>query len=404
MSELTELEKNYCAKNLSSLQKEAALQYPKVRNKLDNIPFHQHQKQIEAGERFKLLYLADIDIFNSPIDLKVFDLVIVDDAHLSSAHKYNRISECNQVIVFGDTSFRSSISNTLMKRIDKGSLSYLPYRYVKVSTRFQNNWNVRNQYIYEFSPLIEVKAIESIAEFATMIVNLIYRNAQKTVNIVIADLETQRAFYTEIVMKLKRYFSDVEIVNILSWNIRIINASQEGTRYVHEIYLYYPDLESFDYQNQALIFRNFTVARDKIVLLYLQGKNAQENESKRQTIENLIGTSTQEAKKLEGVAKLFFDRLVKKGLKPEPGFGAFDIIIKGIKPVGIIILEKSNGKSLSLIDIYHFYYEQYQKNGWFVKMIFTSDLINQFNSTVNAFIKEMKEQCDNQEIVLHEEF
>ncbi len=404
LSELTELEKNYCAKNLSSLQKEAALQYPKVRNKLDNIPFHQHQKQIEAGERFKLLYLADIDIFNSPIDLKVFDLVIVDDAHLSSAHKYNRISECNQVIVFGDTSFRSSISNTLMKRIDKGSLSYLPYRYVKVSTRFQNNWNVRNQYIYEFSPLIEVKAIESIAEFATMIVNLIYRNAQKTVNIVIADLETQRAFYTEIVMKLKRYFSDVEIVNILSWNIRIINASQEGTRYVHEIYLYYPDLESFDYQNQALIFRNFTVAQDKIVLLYLQGKNAQENESKRQTIENLIGTSTQEAKKLEGVAKLFFDRLVKKGLKPEPGFGAFDIIIKGIKPVGIIILEKSNGKSLSLIDIYHFYYEQYQKNGWFVKMIFTSDLINQFNSTVNAFIKEMKEQCDNQEIVLHEEF
>ena len=163
-------------------------------------------------------------------------------------------------------------------------------------------------------------------------------------------------------------------------------------------------MESFDYQNQALIFRNFTVAQDKIVLLYLQGKNAQENESKRQTIENLIGTSNQEAKKLEGVAKLFFDRLVKKGLKPEPGFGAFDIIIKGIKPVGIIILEKSNGKSLSLIDIYHFYYEQYQKNGWFVKMIFTSDLINQFNSTVNAFIKEMKEQCDNQEIVLHEEF
>ena len=272
LSELTELEKNYCAKNLSSLQKEAALQYPKVRNKLDNIPFHQHQKQIEAGERFKLLYLADIDIFNSPIDLKVFDLVIVDDAHLSSAHKYNRISECNQVIVFGDTSFRSSISNTLMKRIDKGSLSYLPYRYVKVSTRFQNNWNVRNQYIYEFSPLIEVKAIESIAEFATMIVNLIYRNTQKTVNIVIADLETQRAFYTDIVMILNRYFSDVEIVNILSWNIRIINASQEGTRYVHEIYLYYPDLESFDYQNQALIFRNFTVAQDKIVLLYLQGK------------------------------------------------------------------------------------------------------------------------------------
>lgn len=404
LEDLMELEKNYCAKNLEHLQKEAALQYPKVRNKLDNIPFHQHQKQIEAGERFKLLYLADIDIFNSSIDLKAFDLVIVDDAHLSSAHKYNRISECNQVIVFGDTSFRSSISNTLMKRIDKGSISYLPYRYVKVSTRFQNDWNVRNQYIYEFSPLIETKAIESIAEFATMIVNFIYRNTQKTVNIVIANPETQRTFYTEIVMKLKRYFSDVEIVNILSWNIRIINASTEGTRYVHEIYLYYPDLESFDYQNQSLIFRNFTVAQDKIVLLYLQGKNAQENENKRQVIENLIGTSTQEAKKLDGVAKLFFDKLAKKGLQPEPGFGAFDIIIKGAQPVGIIILEKGNGKSLSLIDKYHFYYEQYQKNGWFVKMIFTNALINQFNSTANSLIKEIKERSYSQEIVLTDEF
>ena len=93
------------------------------------------------------LYLADLNIFNSDLDVSRFDLVLIDDCHLSSTNKYDPINKCKQVILFGDKSFKSSVSNTLLQRIGDAPINQYLNRYVKMSPKFNNVWNNNNRYI-----------------------------------------------------------------------------------------------------------------------------------------------------------------------------------------------------------------------------------------------------------------
>ena len=87
---------------------------------------------VENAPHYKKLFIADIDVFNRMNDFSFFDLVIIDDAHLSTSNKYSNIYKASQVVIFGDASFQSSATNSLMQRNKNFTCIPLHKRYIEM--------------------------------------------------------------------------------------------------------------------------------------------------------------------------------------------------------------------------------------------------------------------------------
>lgn len=379
---------DYCTKNIIKLQ---AKEEKKVRTNISNIKFIEYNKIVEAYSKQPLVFLADLNIFNSNFNLEPFDLVIIDDGHLSSANKYTRIVECRQCIVFGDKYFRRSIVNTLMQRISDGAIISYRNRYVRMSSKFNNTWSNNNRYIYNYEAKIVKQKLNSVTHFALTVVDFFEHHKKHIINVVVCKEKTRRAVYSEIVAVLEHFYSSSEIIEILCYNIRIINALDEGSRYVNDIMVYYDDFVDMEKNQKELIFKNFVVVSSGIYIYYVGDKFEEHNNAILKDINETIGRSNNNIKKTTGISKLLYNKLKSKNIKAREGFGYFDIIIEEENTVALMIIGKSTTEDFSLLDEYNYYYREYQRYGWIVEIIYVGDLINHFDDTVNDIIKLSKE-------------
>lgn len=167
------------------------------------------------------VFFSDLDIFNGDLDLDPFDLVIIDDVHLSTSNKYGRLSECRQVIVFGDRLFQTSVSNALMKRLgDMCTISYYR-RYVLANSKFNNNWDYTNQYIYSYDNRYNIVMSDTFDDFIKDIFNRFKAHPKHIMNIIVAKEQTRRKVYTSVVNILMGSFlqkkSSISYVIILEF-------------------------------------------------------------------------------------------------------------------------------------------------------------------------------------------
>ena len=379
-------EQNFCLKNIQDIRK---LCLKKSKSKTVNAMFFEYNKNIDATIKYNNLYLADLNIFNSDLDLSKFDLVIIDDCHLSSANKYSRLDQCKQIIVLGDKSFQSSVSNSLLQRIGNDSVVKYANRYVKMTPKFNNVWNYVNRYIYSYETVVSINAISSLNMFAEKIVEYFIKNPKNIVNVIIGNEETRRELYVAIVTILNMSYSSADVIEILTYHIRLINVNEEGAKYVNDVFIYYTDFLEYDLLQKNLIFKNFVVVENTVQIFYLDSKN---NKSIEEDINKTMVKAVVNPKSSDGIAQIFKDDLNKKGIKVKTGFGKFDITIqKSSKhPIAIIIEGGTYNSSFSLIDDYHYYYRQYTSRGWDVKIISVYDLINNYDAILKKTISEIE--------------
>ena len=379
-------EQNFCLKNIQDIRK---LCLKKSKSKTVNAMFFEYNKNIDATIKYNNLYLADLNIFNSDLDLSKFDLVIIDDCHLSSANKYSRLDQCKQIIVLGDKSFQSSVSNSLLQRIGNDSVVKYANRYVKMTPKFNNVWNYVNRYIYSYETVVSINAISSLNMFAEKIVEYFIKNPKNIVNVIIGNEETRRELYVAIVTILNMSYSSADVIEILTYHIRLINVNEEGAKYVNDVFIYYTDFLEYDLLQKNLIFKNFVVVENTVQIFYLDSKN---NKSIEEDINKTMVKAIVNPKSSDGIAQIFKDDLNKKGIKVKTGFGKFDITIqKSSKhPIAIIIEGGTYNSSFSLIDDYHYYYRQYTSRGWDVKIISVYDLINNYDAILKKTISEIE--------------
>lgn len=378
---------DYCTKNILKLQSKDDR---KNKNINSNITFTDYNKIVESQSKFTKVFLADLNIFNSSLNLEPFDLVIIDDGHLSSANKYTRITECRQCIVCGDKYFRRSIVNTLMQRINEGAIISYRNRYITMSSKFNNIWSNNNRYIYNFDAKIVTKMLNSITHFALTVVDFFVKNESHIINVVVGSENTRRLVYSEIVKVLENFYSGNEITEILCYNIRIINALDEGSRFVNDVIVYYNDFIDLEKNQKELIFKNFVVVSDGIYIYYVGSKIEENNNKIAKDINQTIGRANNHIKKTNGISKLLFEKLKSKDLKVREGFGYFDVIIEESNTVAVMIVGKATSEDFSLLDEYNYYYREYQRHKWIVEIIYVGDLINHFDDTVDEIIKLSK--------------
>lgn len=382
-------EQNYCINNIIELKKIIS---KKGKPKAQNIPFYAYNKQVSNSIKYNNLFLADLNIFNSDFDVSKFDLVLIDDCHLSSANKYDPINHCKQVILFGDKSFKSSVSNTLLQRIGDAPINQYLNRYVKMSPKFNNIWTNNNRYIYSKETTIKTHSVNSIQEFAYSIVDYFTKNNNLVFDIVIGNEFTKRELYTAIVELLNMSYSAMEIIKILSYNIKLINANEDGSRYVNDVFIFYTDFIEYDLSAKNLIFKNFVVVENSVQIYYLSTKSDSTNKEILADIHKTIASSSVKPKYLDGIAKLFLADLQVRNVKATAGFGKLDIIVQldNKKSFAIIFEGTASNASTSLIDDYHYYYRQYVDRGWNIKIIYSYDLIDNYDNILSNTIQEIE--------------
>lgn len=379
---------DYCTQNIIALQKK---EERKSKVNIKEIKFTEYDKVISNAPKYTQVFLIDLNIFNSNFSLEPFDLVIIDDGHLSSANKYTRIKECKQCIVFGDKSFRRSIVNTLMQRIDDRSIIQYRNRYIRMSSKFNNLWTNNNRYIFNFDTKIVKQMVNSPAHFAQNVVTFFMKNTSHIINVVVGNEKSRREIYSNIVAELEKMYSNSEIIEILCYNIRIINALDEGSRYVNDVMVYYNDFLDMEVNQKELIFKNFIVVSSGIYIYYVGTKIETQNNEMLKDITLTIGRAHNIAKKSSGISKLLLSRLKEKELVVKEGFGYFDIIVEDKNTIAVMIIGRETSEDYSLLDEYNYYYREYQRNGWIVEIIYVGDLINHFEEAVNDIIRIAKE-------------
>lgn len=383
-------EKEYCKKNIEDLINNS----PDIRkiNSLINLKdFNAYNKIISSIYKNVNVFLCDLDIFNDNINLDLFDLVIIDDVHLSQASDYNRLYETKQVVVFGDKSFQTSVSNTLMIRLGSACSMHYRRRYVYGNTCFNNLWDYNNQYIYSYKEHCEIKQIETFEDFINDICMNFKNNTDHIINVVIAKESTRRVIYTTILKRLAESFSVEEVINILSYNIRILNALTEGNRYVNDVFIYFDDFKDLDDSVKELAFRNFIYVYDKVYLYYMKYRIEIDNLNIKKMVDKIISKAQMNYSTDDGIVYYVKNALKKnKQLKIENGFGCFDLIIKGDKVNAIMILGKDNFGLTTFLDDYLYYAKEYENRGWNIIKVFSLDLFNNFDQTIEKIIKEVK--------------
>lgn len=379
---------DYCTQNIKALQKP---EEKRNKSRLSNVRFDDYDRIVDILSKYVNIFLADINILNSGINLQLFDMVIIDDGHLSSANKYNRLSEVKQCIVFGDKSFQSSIVNTLMQRM--GEACIVPYhnRYIRMSSRFNNYWSNNNRYVYNFDTKITKQQLNSNLHFANTIVEFFEKNPSHIINVVVGSELTRRELYSKIVILLERNYSCDEIIQILCYNIRIINAINEGSRYVNDVMIYYNDFVNLEHRQKELIFKNFIVVSNNVYVYYVGTKFDDQNAALLKDINNTIGKTISTSKSIRGISKLLYDRLKENDVDVKDGFGYFDVLIDGKNTIAVMIIGKEQDDDYSLLDEYRYYYREYQRNGWIVEILYTGDLISRFDEVVEELVELSKE-------------
>lgn len=379
-------EASYCQKNLKELI-DASEEF--ISSSSLAIDFNDYNKIIKQKAKNTRLFYADLDIFNSNLDLQQFDLVIIDDVHLSSSNKYHRLTECNQVIVFGDKLFQTSVSNALMKRLgDDCSISY-HRRYLNASSKFDNKFDYNNQYIYTYNSKYEQKECDDFDAFIDDVFKRFKEKPKQIINILIANESTRRNIYTAIVSRLSETFNPEEINYILCYNIRILNALTEGNRYVNDVYVYFDDFKDLEESVKNLVFKNFITVHNDVIFYTIKNKLESENIRTASIIQQIIGTESDNYEVNTGIVPYVRQALINKKVNVVNGFGKFDLVLKGATTVGIMLLDKAHSNFTSFIDDYLYYHNEYEKRGWHVEIIYSNQLFQDFDSVINHLVKEV---------------
>lgn len=378
-------EERYCETNLSYLRKKST-----------NILFNKRtkKKKIVKGElenltHNKYIYIADIDTFNSIYDLGFFDLVLIDDAHLSTANKYTNLQNASQVIVFGDKSFQTSNTSSLMQKVKKEVVVSLHKRYVEMKSEFNNPWQIDNQYIYSPKLNINIKPLKSIENMVKTVVDEYkkYKDTtdKRTINIVVFKQTTRRIVYSILINILKDEFSLEEILKITNYGIRIISANGESTRLCDVIYLWYDDIKDLDFADKEIARRNYILAKKDINICY--GAKASEKQMLA-SIDEFIGKPHVIEHSIEGITKILYEKLINENINIELGPGYIDLIIKKPnKNIGIILYGKRTDNSYSIIDDYLYYVFEYRKRGWDIHLYCMEELFTNLDQVLNEIIK-----------------
>ena len=355
----------------------------RILNKVKKIPFNHYNKIINELINYKNVFLIDLNIFNSDIDYSQFDLVLVDDVNLSTSFKYNSIMDCNQVVLFGDSSQTINNSNSMFSIIPKRKVLHLPMGYMKDNPQYGNVLKEKNEYILDFKKTVSTIQFDDLNSLVKQIVVNFYKDTTKKINILLRSNNYKVIIIKCLIKHLKEYFSDDDIFDLLEHNIDLILVPRENTRVCDEAYFLFDDFSEMDVELFKSCITNYSTAKLN-TYVYGTHDNLLEVEDIPKYMNELLKYNTKNERVMSELVQIIYNELHERGIKVEQGHGCLDLIVKGkvtrgkvVTPnVGIMIEGLDTKISYSKLNDYQYYYYEYNNNGWKLFIFFVDDIIN----------------------------
>ena len=208
----------------------------------------------------------------------------------------------------------------------------------------------------------------------------------------LSELDYEHSGHTGFMTSRLSLLNDVDPATTNDRLMIMANVNDEGSKYVNDVFIYYTDFIEYDFSQKNLIFKNFVVVENSVQIYYLYNKNEAINKEIENDINKTMVKAVVKPKSFDGIAKMFHDDLQAHGIKVKTGFGKFDITIqKSSKhPIAIIFEGSRDSNTFSVIDDYHYYYRQYKNRGWDIKVIYTYDLIDNYDKILRNTIEEIE--------------
>ncbi len=222
---------------------------------------------LKKTNRIKHLVLTNTQILNNFIDPNLFDLILIDDAHIFSASEYVYALEGKQVIVSGELQFQEAALNNLISRISMGKSIELNYRYDIIPKGFKDFTRrlkapIYNQYYENYGVEIIEKGIYKY------VANLFTINKNCSVNLFIADAEVQRQAYDKIAnFLLTNNFKEEEIIEIYKRQLNIVDLKKGYLINANYNVLFIQDYYELDTEYLVVnMIDNLILTRKKLII------------------------------------------------------------------------------------------------------------------------------------------
>lgn len=388
-------ERNYCQINIRQLERNKLHNERRVSN---HISFNDYNKIVEALLPYKNVFLADVDIINADLDISKFDLVLVDDAHLTSAFKYSKVFEAKQVVLFGDSSATVTSPTNLFKQLPSKYIFKFTKGYIKDNSKFGNIADSQNQYILDFTKTEYFNVYNNVDQMVQSIVSKFYQDVTKKIDIIVHTVNYKFMFFKAFVKKLQELYSDNDIFEILNNNIRIVKAPKENARICDEVYYLLDDIKDADERVVKYIISNYSVGCTKIHIFAT--KEYSGNIDVQAFYKEISKFDSDQTREMPNLTKIIANELTERGIKVESGIGRLDLVIKGqiqkgknVTPnVGIIIEGMENKGSYSLIEDYQYYYNVYSENNWKIYIFYVDDIITNLQTKLDIVSQFLAKQ------------
>lgn len=185
-----------------------------------------YSSYLRKTSNIKHLILTNTQVLNNYLNIKDFDLVLVDDAQLFSASEYAYALQGKQVIVAGELQLQEAVANNLISRISLSKNIVFTHRY-SVMPKSLKNYTIglssptyRNYY--------DNFGVEVITKDIYLFITSLFKvNIDITVNIFTSNLSTQRLIYDELAnLLLESGFNTNQIIEIIHKKINIADLKQ----------------------------------------------------------------------------------------------------------------------------------------------------------------------------------
>lgn len=184
-----------------------------------------YNSYIQKNKNSKLLFLSDTTIANLFLDIALFDLVIIDDAHMLHANEYQKVVNCKQVIISGNEQIQTSVANNLISRMRPTSIIRLKYRFAKTPLKLLSQIKDINGRFYS-----DIKAnngiVASKENYNQVIIDKIHNDINVKINFFTSSLSKTHKIIQNIgnVLYDKDYSMD-DIANVFKNNLNICDLA-----------------------------------------------------------------------------------------------------------------------------------------------------------------------------------
>ena len=374
-------ETNYCKTNLRDLERYCPQIDKRLTNHIASMLFNDYDRLVLELIDHKSVFLADVNIFNSPIDLSKFDVIFVDDVHLASGFKYTRMDEVKQIVFFGDSTAKIVRTNNIFHSVPLKNVFRLVESYCIDNPAYGNIPSQYNQYILSFPKPERFVLNNSIDEIAQEIVETYLKDRNKKINIIISTNNYKLEINKAIVKQLFANLEKEDVIPTVKKNFNIVRVPYENNNICDDVFFLFDDLAELDEKRQRYIFSFYSSGAKAIHFMYT---NDCAIKDVKEYVKTTIGEVMLPTKQMSRLTRIVYEELKIRGFNVESGPGRIDLMIKGkttktkvtIPNVGIIIEGLDGKSSYAILDEYDYYYNEYHANGWEMYIFCVSDIID----------------------------